>query len=216
MLPGPTVYRECPACNTTVTGDSLASGNTFGAVYWSDGKMDAEMLPEFPEIVKCPDCSDLFWIEESTVIGEYDWFNGEDYEKPEEWKNAKSVIEPRVEDYIRAIEMKLFSGDDDREKYLRIHLWWLINDFVRYEDREPDLFKDHKETFQNNLKYLDKLLGENDDDEKLMKAEIARELGEFDLCANRLEEVSEEKGDVCRQIKIFVQRKSQIVQRLID
>ncbi|NTU72720.1 hypothetical protein HGB07_00915 [Candidatus Roizmanbacteria bacterium] len=214
MLPGPTIYRECPSCNKPFTEHSLTSGNTFGAVYWSDGKMDAEMLPEFPAIVKCPDCNNIFWISDATVIGMYDWFRGEDYEEPEEWKKAKSVIDLKIEDYITAIEEKVFSGDDNREEYLRIHLWWLINDLIRYENRQPGLFKQHNDMFRANLKHLDKLLRCKDDDEKLMKAEIARELGEFDLCVNRLEDVSNARGNVCRQINQFVQCKSQIVQRI--
>ncbi|MFA7062210.1 MAG: hypothetical protein WC156_15505 [Pedobacter sp.] len=214
MYPGPSIYGKCPTCQITIQRSSLASGNTFGAIYWTDGKMDAEMLPEYSAIVKCPDCRNLFWIEDAIVIGEYDWFRGEDFEAPEEWKNAKSLIDPQIDDYISAIEAKTFSDDSNREKYMRIRLWWLINDFVRYEDKQPDLFKKHRELFLNNLMHLDKLLGDNHDYEKLMKAEISRELGHFDLCVDRLKGVSTASKDEGIQIYQFAQRKSQIVQCL--
>ncbi len=213
MLPGPTIYKECPSCKKIVTEGSLASGNTFGAIHWSDGKMDAEMLPEFPGVVSCPECRELFWIKDAKTVGEYDWFNGEDYEEPEEWKKAKSVKDPGIEDYQNALNQGLDSSKD-REKYIRVHLWWALNDLVRYEEKQPELFRQYQEIFQNNLESLVGLLENCDAAGQIMKAEIARELGEFETCLVRLAIIPKEHETLCNQLRQFVQQKSRIVQKL--
>ena len=71
MIPGPTYLYECPNCQTVITRDSISSGNTFGAVLYSDGKTDAPMLPRFPDLTKCRQCQTIFWLSKTKEIGEY-------------------------------------------------------------------------------------------------------------------------------------------------
>jgi hypothetical protein len=47
---------------------SCAEGNTIGAIYWTDGKREAKMLPNHPWLVKCPVCSRLFWVDEAVGV----------------------------------------------------------------------------------------------------------------------------------------------------
>ena len=54
--PGPDTIRECPGCKAQVREQTTLSGNTFRAQYWTDGKREAPMLPDFPWLVKCPKC----------------------------------------------------------------------------------------------------------------------------------------------------------------
>ena len=49
MLPGPTLIIACPACKAEHLLPTLASGNTLGARYWTDGYCEAPMLPEIPK-----------------------------------------------------------------------------------------------------------------------------------------------------------------------
>ena len=46
----------------------MASGNTFGAKFWPDGKMDAPMMPDYPAYVGCPHCEANFWVDDSKVV----------------------------------------------------------------------------------------------------------------------------------------------------
>ena len=48
MLPGPDMYKHCSSCHQLIIEETLMSGNTFGAIYWSDGKREAPMLPKTP------------------------------------------------------------------------------------------------------------------------------------------------------------------------
>jgi hypothetical protein len=56
------VIRECPRCRTHVVEEQTISGNTIGAVLFTDGKRHAPMFPDHPQFVKCPLCGGLFWV----------------------------------------------------------------------------------------------------------------------------------------------------------
>ncbi len=229
MIPGPDIFKKCPFCETIMIEDSLTSGNTFGAAHWSDGKVDAEMMPDFPEFVGCPSCDNFFWIQSVDVVGKYDWFQGEDNEMPEEWKKAERVKKPEIEDYIKALNQGkgdakgLFyrpSGKSymwlipSRAKCLRIRLWWDLNDLIRYEEKQTELFQSYKDVFLDNLYDLSTLLDEEDFEDQIMCSEIFRELGKFEISLDRLLSIPGNYKNICDQLKIFIQLKSRTVQRL--
>ena len=70
MMPGPTLIKKCSACQQLIEEETLLSGNTCGAVFWTDGACDAPMLPDRPELVKCPFCKALVWLEELEQVGD--------------------------------------------------------------------------------------------------------------------------------------------------
>ena len=70
MTPGPCQIIECPACGALHQLATAASGNTFGALLWSDGKLDAPMLFNSPDIARCSHCRALFMLELVNVVGE--------------------------------------------------------------------------------------------------------------------------------------------------
>lgn len=67
MIPGPPQILTCPYCGTEKEVMSLASGNTFGEVIWSDNKRIAPMLPEASYIQKCPHCGKYYIKERQKV-----------------------------------------------------------------------------------------------------------------------------------------------------
>lgn len=75
MTPGPTQIIECPACGALHQLATAASGNTFGALLWSDGKLDAPMLFNSPDIARCSGCRVLFMLELANVVGELPAFH---------------------------------------------------------------------------------------------------------------------------------------------
>lgn len=79
---------------------------------------------------------------------------------------------PSEADYIRMLERPL---TPEKERYLRIRAWWAAND--RY--RVP-LEQVSNEQQPDNLRKLATLLDEKEPNDRLMKAEIYRELGMFD------------------------------------
>ena len=64
-------------------------------------------------------------------------------------------------------------------KYIRIRAWWSFNDAYRRRAAEDFRVPPDQET---NLRRLLQLLDTNHPEKSIMKAEILRELGEFDPC----------------------------------
>jgi hypothetical protein len=149
--------------------DTIMSGNTFGATFWTDGKRDAPMLPEQPWFVKCPHCQALLWIDELKEIGKVDWFSNEN-----NYKDAKPYDTPVLHDYIA--ELKKQNLGKEKELYLRLRAWWAGNDRRRDIGNEKiPLSKDE----QNNLQALYESLDSSDENDRIMMAEIQRERGKF-------------------------------------
>ena len=183
MLPGPDYYYRCTSCLTVAFLDSIASGNTFGAVHWSDAKREARMLPESPALVACPNCDACLWIASLKPIGQFDRFRScasilagqEKQEPPAEWGSAPRFRTPDARDLARALDAGL-ADTVERQRYLRIRLWWRLND-RRRRAGERDEHADGA-TFQSNLDRLASLLDDSAND-TLLRAEIARESGSF-------------------------------------
>ena len=56
MKLGPQRIIECPYCSALAQHRTLDSGNTLGAVVWTDGRQYAPMMVEPPAVVKCHAC----------------------------------------------------------------------------------------------------------------------------------------------------------------
>jgi hypothetical protein len=67
----------------------------------------------------------------------------------------------------------------DKELYLRVSAWRSANDAWRWVPNATPAFS---EAQVKNLKALSKMLNEAEPNQRILKAEIARELGNFDEC----------------------------------
>lgn len=183
MTIGPSNIRECPACAKPVEQPTLGSGNTFGARQWSDGFLDAPMMPELPRLAKCPHCTALFWVEEAKQLAKC-W--------PQEiessrWPEANEIEGPSAEEFLGALPS--VDGDAAKETFVRMRAWWRGNDRFRKGDADAPPFSDAERA---NLEALARMLDDSDPQQVIMKAEIARELGRFDRCLKLLERDFEE------------------------
>ncbi len=180
MLPGPTMIKKCQECSGLIKVRTIMSGNTFGAKLWTDGKMDARMLLVQPWLIKCPHCKSLIWIDDQKEVGEiYDqnlpeWNLEENkFEDPDgygEYKDAKLYDEPSFNEFFSKLSTGNYSFE--QERYIRINIWRKGNDRRRTAEKKENLTNDEV----NNLKSLDNLTGTDDEKERIMKAEIKREL----------------------------------------
>jgi hypothetical protein len=196
MMPGPTLLKKCSSCGRLIEEETLMSGNTCGAVFWTDGKFDAPMLPDLPELVKCPFCKTLLWIEDLKVVGDagtnrYDGFVP--LKAPSlDLTTTKPYKTPSLKDYFG-----LLNGGGqslERKKYLRLRAWHAGNDRRRESEHGPGKFKNKKDLSLiplsdaeiRNMKDLTCILDEQDDEERVLKAELFRELGFFNRCLSCL------------------------------
>jgi len=168
MIPGADEYYQCPKCANNISRGTLISGNTVGALRYSDAKVVAQMLPKFPQITKCIKCGNIFWIKNELLVSE-----------PEKG-NADKAQFLSTNDYFEALNNNIFSTKND-EIYIRQHIWWKFNDRVR-QGKEIFLTENDEEKWKQNLHSLLGLIDINKDGGKLLIIEINRNLGHFDIC----------------------------------
>lgn len=176
MVKGPDTYYKCPKCGNILSKGSIKDGNPLVGTFFSDEKKLLPFDPEYPEIGKCKRCGNLIWLDESNVVGS---------DKKIILYNTRILLSQRarfidIEDYFKALDLGM-GYNREKEVYLRKQIWWEHNDRLLERGR---MFKDKKDEikWENNLKRLLELLIEEDPTEKIMKAEIFRNLGRFDDC----------------------------------
>ena len=182
MLPGPFKVYKCPNCTNLIYRGSLMSGNTSGAKSYSDGYRYAPMLPTYPQLVKCSICNTIFWIEKAEEKGSFElWF---DLTNKTDWKNAENARFLSIEEYFQALALQLFENKEE-EVYIRKKIWWSYNDRVR---KGEELYKSEEEKvlWTNNVNRLIDLLDENEIEQKIMIAELNRNLSKFEKCMSIL------------------------------
>ena len=80
--------KKCPGCARRIKLYRMFSTDTTMAKFWTDGRMEAPLIPDQPEFVKCPFCGVLFWVEKAEILAE-------EKQKPfasDRWKNARFVL----------------------------------------------------------------------------------------------------------------------------
>lgn len=202
MLPAPPKIMCCPKCEQRFLQHELMSGNTFGASFYSDGKMEAPMLPEFPQFSRCPSCGTFFWVNDLKCQGV---------------TNFGDCSYPDIEELtIAEIALFLECGPvrkPDEELFVRVKLWHAFGDRVRMGSGDK-MFESPEEQalWEGNLRRILELHPE----EKLLIAEIHRQLGEFDEAIQILDEVLAEKKEsltIAAEMKAHCERKNRQVFR---
>lgn len=79
MIPGSHDIIGCPTCGAPHRQGSLVSGNTLGARWWSDGKLEAPMLPARPLVTRCRGCGRYFWLSRGERLGHIEALGSEQY-----------------------------------------------------------------------------------------------------------------------------------------
>jgi len=203
MTPGPIIVFSCPSCGERQKKNSLNSGNTFGAALYSDGKCIAPMLPAFPFFVKCPKCKVFFTA--TNIVGEHDPYDSYvDSSKNElmfdnvEIKDIPFAEFLTIDEYKQAISEGLkYSCEEDKTEEkddihtMRILMWRAYNDFVR-DGKEQCISNNEDHAYEDNCReILHALQNESEDSFRMMRAEIHRNLGDFDMSLEELEKIEE-------------------------
>ncbi len=114
MIPGPDIIYKCPKCSTLLKCGSLLSGNTIGACHYSDGKMIAMMMPEYPYITICKKCKKIFWLEEEFEVGTCNAWD----ESDSLYANVSYANFLSIEEYHRALEIDGIIRKKSDERYI--------------------------------------------------------------------------------------------------
>ena len=209
MIPGPDQVLQCPACGAAMLQPTIRSGNTLDAVYYTDGYMDAPMLPQPAALVRCPACREPLVRRYAKRLGEVDRYGANLF--PDEqaapavdpaWRRAPRVGPAHEPDYVTALATHRFAREDEIE--LRVELMHVCNHARR---RLPPHAAPPPVSAleQANLRKLAALLDLRDGEERLLLAEVRRELGDFDAASALL------AGDFPEEVALAAQRIRQLV-----
>jgi hypothetical protein len=238
MIPGPDLIYKCPHCGNFLKNSSLLSGNTFCALLYSDGKQVARMLPEFPNLTKCKKCDSIFWLSEIEEIGECEW-SGED-NIPQDWKNAPFAEFLSINDLFRALtensikkrktlirQIAEFLSINDlfraltknsikkRETLIRQMIWQKFNDRVRVGKDTLFVEQNEKDLWESNCNALINLLNINNNNQKIMIAELYRNIGQFEKCLKIINELPDDFDWLKEQFKAECESRNQLVFLLV-
>ena len=208
MIPGPDYIYKCPNCDNLFRGGSLTSGNTFGAKLFSDGVSVAPMLPNFPSLTKCGNCGSFLNFRELEEIGvaKFNYHSKTGYDSIN-WKGLSSKMKYmrlNREDIPHSLPLgtsdlyKALEKFPEHELSFRQQIWWSLNDRFRIsaEHNFPISEAEFKirtadTLFEENCYALLKLLDPSDENQKIMMAELYRNVGQFDKCMELIETLSD-------------------------
>ena len=173
----------CPFCGKQKELLSLISGNTFGAVLWSDGKQIAPMLPKVSPVQKCPRCRKYYlYYNQPIKIADHESFTTGDLSY-QEWKEAFVQLnaDPSLDDKDRSIiYMRLIQAFNDRY----------------YRGPAPEIYTKETTPPQEEYAFIVQVIDSfiayakwGTPSAKLLKAELFREAGHFSQCRQTLQSI---------------------------
>ena len=155
------------------------SGNTFGGIFWSDGSYFAPMLPDLPVFTRCTGCGEILNIFKARHEEAGSW---------EEADDLPAVTHLSPEAIKEAIKSGRFK-DTEEMIYLRRRLWWSMNDHP-YGAETPTATEITGEYSENAIALMSLLSGESNGD-PITKAELNRNLGDYEMCLKILMKINE-------------------------
>jgi hypothetical protein len=185
MLPGPLIIIECPFCKSQIKIRTLASYNTIGAAIRSDGKIEAPMYREEPELAKCNKCRHFYWIKKARIVEKIDWFGNESSAASlKKYDKIGFIKFPTIKEYFESLNEIKYN-----QKYIRLQIWRLYNNFFRIDKK---LSNEAQIKYNENAYKLISLLNTKIETEKIIKAELYRNLGNLKQSKKITDQISSE------------------------
>lgn len=217
MTPGNAILVKCPFCGTKKELMTLVSGNTFGAVYWSDNKRIAPMLPIVSPVQKCPNCGRYYLKhkQEKEEGKNFSFYKGE-LSYPE-WKEAFSQF---AKQYVQKDTNRHVQIDSNDMVNIRFWLIQAYNDYY-YRNKVVEPSKEEYNFFCSVVNDFIDTFDWSSISAPLLKAEFYREANEMLKCEEVLNSISYdqleefEKG-IFDEIKTRMDKKDNVVFKLYD
>ena len=190
----------CPFCGRKKELLALCSGSMFRAIYWSDFKQLTPFLPHVSLVQKCRRCKKYFLLhnqpaERGTMVS----FTTGDLSY-REWKEAYMQFcqeqNHNMKDW-RVISLGMIQAFNDR--YFRGPTPFVYKKVSTPPKEEYDFFVDVIARFINVFDWIYTR-------DILLKAELYREIGKFEQCAETLKSIDAAVNGVKSREKNFDQR----------
>ena len=230
MLPGPSVVVSCPHCNVVGCYETFASGNTLRGTYYTDGKAVFPMLKQVPEVMQCPGCKRPYWLSLATEMGEFDRWGTADVDQHgmpinPHFRDVPLLAEPNESEYLSGIDDLIRAKPAD-ELTVRLLAWWSGNDRYRIDESESEsapaqppadsaqLAAMRRANIDGLLKLLPEVDAE-DPSRPLMRAEVFRQIGEFDRALELLARpYPEEFGNALKRLRALCNDKDTVLRTI--
>jgi hypothetical protein len=178
---GKATFCQCPRCETPMQASQIRQDCDDGYRYWSDGQADGGMFPVIVVWGRCPGCGLPFAITEASRMSP---------PKGRSKSGIPDILELDSECYRVLVERAAAADIHEEEKQLRIEWWHHLNDAIRPgHRRESPSIGIREVNLLGNLSKLAELLDETKPRDRILKAELFREMGEFDRCLELLADV---------------------------
>jgi hypothetical protein len=177
MKYGPPIHKECCHCESPIEILPLVEGSHTGSVLWSDGYMNSPMMPKQEIIAKCNSCNEVVWLIDlpTVVIGE------ENQELKDKITGYTALNQQESFDILETEHYQELPTE--LQIYLRVQAWHFGNK-QRRGKAEQAPFTDVELA---NMSALADLLDLQDPHSRVMKAELYRELGQFEQAMKTLD-----------------------------
>lgn len=183
---------QCPNCAVKMYTFDLMSYTIHKSVVYSDGKIEhSNSLSSDKQILICCDCHKPMWKNDAFIENSDVSYN----QLPE----AKDVYDlPFVFDddfsdklalYFSDLLQNGFANTSEKEIYLRIKIWHLLNN--KYRNQETDTSNTSQPLFVANLQSLIKIYKPDCDEQQLLLAEMYREIGNFEEANLQLTKIND-------------------------
>ena len=205
MLSAPEIVYRCLTCGQLVVTSCLLFDNISGSKLFSDGKQIAPLVPEVPFFIKCKKCNAFYWLKKENKVATLDYDD-----KSNELESADLAQFLLLDEYQEALNLKVYK-DTDEENYIRLKLWWAFNDKIR--NNANDVFSaNEQKIYEGNCSRLIDILDRKDASNRIIIAELFRNIGRFYECIKTLETINEEKYNwIKRQMETVCSKRNKKV-----
>lgn len=231
------VILVCPYCKQQMYEYQLASVTIYKSILYSDSKTETEpFITSNNSIKSCPTCINFFWQEDAVLPVENPYDLVDTLPKVVDIANFLFKMDGDFQvDLIKFYEKLLkqgFANNSEKKYYLRIRLWWAINDllrnqvsfnkifrellvehrifdFIKNRVQQKKLFKSFNKLFRENIEQLILLVNPADEDANFLLAEMHREIGQFRKAKRYINKVYKINHAVSKKMKkaIFFRKK---------
>jgi hypothetical protein len=188
----PPIVLECPECGEKYLVSNESNLPSENVILFSDGFYIDDQIWRTPGIIGCVTCELGFLQQKGKVIATPGW---DEFHK--NWSHIKKAEPPTAGALVLELRTRR-NMDIETEKLIRKEFWYAAN----HTEKGMTLFSKN-EKFRNfwfeSLSRYEELLGTEYPDERLIKAEINRNLDRFDTCISLLEGISEVFPEKIRQ-----------------
>jgi tetratricopeptide (TPR) repeat protein len=195
--------------------ETLESGNGFGAVEWTDGRLEMPMMPRRYTLNYwyCPECNTFQKVSDMKEVDVINSLRILNAESDPRWKEASNIMETGWRKYLDGVKQwkRRLEPYPDWETEIRLLAWRRYNDRYRYKlikqnrelhDVDTDRFPQEKwpekrievpqqKKMVENCTEIARWLYEGNPDKAMNKADIYRWQNRFKEALKILENVDE-------------------------